>query len=157
MISLHGVDKLFQWDTGRCVEVDGKASYVHFAWQGARDPALVVQVRTIEGFRVAEIPNVLLQESRSIDSYAWADGGTLEHKRFKVIARAKPSDYVYVPTAVESVESVKEYVDERMKSIDYSTLQNKPSINGRVLDDGTELGDIGIVSADDSDIDEMFN
>ncbi len=116
-----------------------------------------MQVRAIDDLRVAEIPNVLLQESRAIDSYAWADGGTLEHKRFKVAARAKPSDYVYVPTAVESVESVKEYVDERMKSIDYSTLRNKPSINGRVLDDGTELGDIGIVSADDSDIDEMFN
>ena len=40
---------------------------------------------------------------------------------------------------------------------DYEELENLPSVNGVVLKGGLSLADLGIVEAQDSDIEELFN
>lgn len=93
---------LYQWDTGRKVGIapdEGiTITEVHFENPGA-SAALVVEPYMDEDKLVADIPNILLQQSQDIVVYAvtsTADGErTVCGRAFGVQARQKPEDYVY--------------------------------------------------------------
>lgn len=98
---LDGREQLYQWDSNRQLIVnDNSITEVHFC-NKTDDCSLVVTVK--DG--IADIPNVLLQNSYPIKAYAYInDGYTKIEQCFKVKARTKPSDYVYTETEVKRYE-----------------------------------------------------
>lgn len=106
---------VWQWDVDREVEARG-ADAVHFAHEGD-EQALVVAVG--EDGR-APIPNQLLQRAGTVSAWTYDDEleRTTAELLIPVAERAKPSDYVYTPTEVETVEGVKKWVEERIAEIE---------------------------------------
>lgn len=103
---------VWQWDSGRRVSAPGDEA--HFARPGD-DEALVVPV---DGDGLADVPSQLLQSAG--DLFCWAVEGdvTIGSTVIRVSARPRPSDYVYTPTEVETVEGVKAWVEERIAEIE---------------------------------------
>ena len=109
---LGGRDELFQWDINRQIIVsDASIDAVHFS-NRTDASALVVEVKEKNGLRVADIPNILLQESWDINVYGYCDGYyTKQAARIKVNPRTKPESYVYTETEVLNYNTVMEKID----------------------------------------------
>ena len=109
---LDGRDELFQWDINRQIIVsDASIDAVHFS-NRTEDSSLVVEVKEENGLRVADIPNILLQESWDINVYGYCDGYyTKQAARIKVNPRTKPESYVYTETEVLNYNTVMEKID----------------------------------------------
>ena len=110
---LDGRDELFQWDINRQIIVsDASIDAVHYS-NRTDDSALVVEVKEKNGLRVADIPNILLQESWDINVYGYCDGHyTKQAARIKVNPRTKPESYVYTETEVLNYNTVMEKIDK---------------------------------------------
>ena len=109
-----GRDYLYTWDLNRQVIVeDPSITEVHFC-NRTDDCALVVEVKDEDGLRVADIPNIILQQPWDIRVYAYCTGSyTRVEEVLKVKARCKPADYVYTETEVYTVEEhVARAIDE---------------------------------------------
>lgn len=167
-ISIVG-GKLWQWDLNRKVEITGSVdSQVHFAHRDSNKDAVAVAVeRLSDGRLVADIPNFMLQENATIDAYVWSDEHTQEYLLLKVNPRQRPSTYVYQPTAIVTFETltkeVREQLDDfrkQLEHIDYANIENKPTIEGVVLDGDLLMEDFGadtvVTSMSDTDIDSLF-
>ena len=108
----------WQWDANRklLVEDGGVCSQVHYC--NGSGEALVCVVRTEGEQRVADVPNILLQQAKPIKAYLYteaADGTrTRSSHRFTVLARSKPEGYVYTET--EALNYV--YLDNRLKDLE---------------------------------------
>lgn len=82
---------LYQWDTGRSVEVTNtNASHVHFANPG--DTKAVIM--ELSGSTV-KIPDYLFHTGKQLCVYAVVNGVTVEKKIFSVTKRERPEHYVY--------------------------------------------------------------
>lgn len=116
MINLIG-GLLYQWDTDRKVRIVPRegmtVNEVHFSHPCDAN-ALPVEPYTEDGEIRADIPNILLQKSKDIVAYVvmHTDNGerTVCSKRLPVMARAKPSDYVYTETEVKRYETLEKRV-----------------------------------------------
>ena len=110
---LDGRDELFQWDINRQIIVsDASIDAVHYS-NRTDDSALVVEVKEKNGLRVADIPNILLQESWDINVYGYCDGYyTKQAARIKVNPRTKPESYIYTETEVLNYNTVMEKIDK---------------------------------------------
>lgn len=97
--------ELWQWDTGRTVEVKAKpgctVDEVHF-FNGTTETALISIVENVDGVVEANIPNIFLQSANNLVVYSVmvdANGErTTESATFAVNKREKPDDYVYTET-----------------------------------------------------------
>ena len=120
MFSLvDGRNELYQWDIDRQVIVsDATVTEVHFC-NRTDDCSLVVEVKDDNGLRVANIPNILLQDNWNIRVYAYCSNYTKVEETFKVKARTKPSDYVYTETEVLNYQTLL----DRMNTIDENISQ----------------------------------
>lgn len=109
---LDGRDELFQWDINRQIIVsDASIDAVHFS-NRTDNFSLVVEVKEENGLRVADIPNILLQESWDINVYGYCNGYyTKQAARIKVNPRTKPESYVYTETEVLNYNTVMEKID----------------------------------------------
>ena len=109
---LDGRNELFQWDINRQIIVsDASIDAVHFS-NRTDDFSLVVEVKEENGLRVADIPNILLQESWDINVYGYCDGYyTKQAARIKVNPRTKPESYVYTETEVLNYNTVMEKIN----------------------------------------------
>lgn len=159
MIRLIG-GSLYQWDTGRRVEVNvpnkSAVSGVHFCHKND-DVALVVKPVMIDGILTAEIPNILLQQTHLLRVYvtiALENGEkTVCHNTFPLIVREKPDAYVYTETEILSYEKLSERIDELERN-GVSEAQIQAAI-GRYLDEnpvdisGVVKYDSGQVLTDD--------
>jgi hypothetical protein len=114
MFKIHdGRDIFYQWDTDRKIIVsDPSITEIHFS-NGTNNRALVVGVYEQDGARLANVPNVLLQERWDIMAYAYCgDCYTKQSARFKVNARPKPEDYIYEETEIKSLEYLENRIEE---------------------------------------------
>ena len=109
---LDGRTELFQWDINRQIIVsDASIDAVHYS-NRTDNSALVVEVKEKNGLRVADIPNILLQESWDINVYGYCNGYyTKQAARIKVNPRTKPESYVYTETEVLNYNTVMEKID----------------------------------------------
>lgn len=106
-----GREHFFQWDLNQKLIVnDESINEVHFC-NKTDECSLVVAVEEYEGERVANVPNVLLQDSWTIHAYAFAANYTKVEQCFKVVPRSKPADYVYTETEIASFEKIQEQVE----------------------------------------------
>lgn len=167
MIRIIG-NTLYQWDSNRQVlltDIDADANEVHFAQVCSHDNALVVEVKEDEdGNRLAYIPNSFLVQSKNIYCWTWGIDKTISFVTLYVTKRNKPSDFIYTPTEVITIEALKEWVRNQIESMkdivgnnDYVNLKNKPSIEGVELDGDRKLLEFGISLATNNDIDDMFD
>ena len=93
---------LYQWDTGRVVQIDPDTDYVihevHFATR-KMDFAYVVKTYTENGKTYCKIPNILLQQYYDIYCYEVRENDDGEETTsttiFKVTKRSRPLDYIY--------------------------------------------------------------
>ena len=97
-----GRENFYQWDTNRKILVDDTSiTEIHFC-NKTDDCSLVTEV--VDG--VANVPNILLQDDWDIRVYAFASDYTKLEKRFKVVRRTKPADYIYTETEVKRFEDL---------------------------------------------------
>lgn len=117
--------QLYQWDLNRKVIVsDTTICEVHFC-NRTSDCSLVVEPYWLDGVFVADIPNILLQDSRPIRVYAYCDDEyTLTEQQFTVKSRTKPTDYVYTQTEVITIQGVERRIDKLEETLeDYYTKE----------------------------------
>lgn len=116
-----GRTSFWQWDLGqRLVVADDVCCEVHFC-NDTTDCALVSAVYELDGKRVADVPNILLQTAAPLRVFAYAQSDneerTIHSEILTVIARTKPDDYVYteieVWTAEKAVEDALNAAKER--------------------------------------------
>lgn len=124
MLTLNdGRNELWQWDTGRKLEVDVDCSQVHFS---NKVFGRSIDVDVVDG--VATIPDILLQTDKDLN--VWAFVGTPENgytkisKVFKVNKRNKPSDYVFTPPEQTTLEEIKEKLDYLESIQDPDAIKN---------------------------------
>ena len=163
MLDLNdGRDELWQWDTGRTLDVDADCTQVHFSNNVF---GRSIDVDVVGG--VAIIPDILLQTDKDLN--VWAFSGTAENgytkisKTFKVNRRNKPSDYVFTPPDQTSLEEIKEKIDylesiqdpDAIKNAVNDYLEQNPveapvqSVNGKTGAVKLNAIDVGAISQDD--------
>ena len=98
-ILLDGRSELYQWELDRKVVVSNpEIVEVHFCNKNSTH-SLIVEVKEVDGKRIAEIPNILLQDIWPIMAYGQcAKCHVRDAATFNVVRRAKPDDYVYTET-----------------------------------------------------------
>lgn len=112
---LDGREYFYQWDINRQIKVnDTTITEIHFS-NKTDNEALVCDVYEENGLRVANVPNILLQQEWPIKVYAFATDYTKIEKTFKVIARTKPTDYVYTETEVATWDAFTENINATME------------------------------------------
>lgn len=119
LILSDGRKELWQWDLGRRATVTVDCDKVHFANLNYGE-SLTVEVKSGE----VEIPNKLLMNGADLLCWAFIEDEegayTKKEQTFRVIKRAKPSDYLYKETEIISAEKIlneaKEYADAAKSS-----------------------------------------
>lgn len=104
---LDGRIELYQWDLDRKVIVsDPTIHEVHFCNKNS-EHSLITEVYELEGQRVADIPNILLQDIWPIKAYGQCGECYVKAATtFNIVRRAKPDDYVYTETEIFRVEEL---------------------------------------------------
>ena len=163
MLELNdGRSELWQWDTGRTLDVDADCTQVHFSNNVF---GRSIDVDVVGG--VAIIPDILLQTDKDLN--VWAFSGTAENgftkisKTFKVNRRNKPADYVFTPPDQTSLEEIKERVSYLESMQDPGAIKNAvedyleknpveapvQSVNGKIGKVELTAKDVGAISQDD--------
>lgn len=120
-----GREHFYQWDLNRQILVtDPTIAEVHFC-NLTEDCSLVTEVKEIGGFLLADVPNILLQQSFDLHVYAYDGNATRYDAVFKVKPKSKPSDYVYTETEVKSYEALEARLDEiEEKGVSQEVVEN---------------------------------
>ena len=104
-----GRTSFWQWDTKqKLIVLNEEVTEVHFSNRNM-EHSIVRDVYELEGKRVCNVPDVVLQLPRNLVAYAYADGKTLKSVKFAVNKRPIPDDYV-----MENEEDI----DEKFTQID---------------------------------------
>ena len=107
----------YQWDTGQQLIVEGAdgCSEVHFSRRGDAT-AMTCKIREVTGSRVADVPNCLLQTDTPFTAYLFyrSEDGTETRlaKRFQVIRRSKPADYVHTEEEYRTFAGLEKRIEE---------------------------------------------
>ena len=95
-----GRTNFWQWDTGqKLIVLDDSVTEVHFS---NNDMSYSVQrgIYEIDGVRVCNVPNIILQSPKNIIVYAYIrddqSAYTTKTARFAVVKRQKPTGYIVV-------------------------------------------------------------
>lgn len=115
-----GRQLFYQWDLHRKLLVeDSSITQVHFSNQN-RGTALVLEVYELDGHRVVDVPNILLQDDRPLYAYAYLDDHTKLTVTFTVRSRPKPEEYEYTETEVLTFSKMMERAEEAANAADES-------------------------------------
>lgn len=117
MLKIYGnKESLWQWDTNQKLIVNALCDEVHFS-NAISVEALVCYVYDLDGLRLVNIPNILLQEDFDINVYVYDVEGKCTEGRelIKVNKRSKPADYVYTETEVKRYETLETRISELEK------------------------------------------
>ena len=111
MFSIYdGRQKFYQWDLDRKLIVDDNTiSEVHFC-NRTDECSLVCEVYDLDGLRVVNVPNVLLQTDWRINVYGYDVNYTKHNEVFEVERRSKPADYIYTETEIKNYDDLAERI-----------------------------------------------
>lgn len=124
-----GRTSFWQWDTKqKLIVLDDSVTEVHFSNRNM-EHSITRDVYELEGKRVCNVPDIILQLPRNLVAYACADGKTLKSVKFAVIKRPIPDDYV---------AEKEEDIDEKFTQIDVAleALNEKKADNIHYDEDG---------------------
>lgn len=118
MLTLNdGRSELWQWDTGRKLNVDADCTQVHFS---NKVFGRSIDVDVVDGLAI--IPDILLQTDKDLTAWAFVgnaeNGYTKISKVFKVNKRNKPADYVFTATDQTTLGDILDRIED---------LENRPS------------------------------
>ena len=113
-----GRPAFWQWDQGRQLLVgDEICTEVHFC-NGTSDGSLKREIYELDGERVVNVPDVILQTARSFSVYGYvkdeSGGYTKCAVRFSVHPQTKPADYIYTEDEVKTWDDL----DERIQALE---------------------------------------
>lgn len=107
-----GRSQFYQWDIDRKLIVeDATINEVHFC-NRTDECSLICEVYELDGLRVANVPNILLQDNWRINVYAYDTNYTKHSEVFEVVKRSKPADYVYTETEIKNYDELLVRLDE---------------------------------------------
>jgi hypothetical protein len=106
----------YQWDLDRRIELPNVAvgTEVHFYSQDETEGLKVLSYEK-NGVVYANVPNILLQMAGSLKVYVWPTY-TTQYAKITVIARPKPSSYVYTETEVLNYVTLEKRIAELEKN-----------------------------------------
>lgn len=112
-----GRDTFYQWDLNQKITSNEftVGEEIHFT-NPKQQSALVVLAYEFDDKVVADVPNILLQNSYPITAYRYVFNGnssyTLDEHTFGVEQRPKPDSYVYSETEIYTLKTVIEEIKE---------------------------------------------
>ena len=116
-----GREHFWQWDLNqRLIVEDPTINEVHFSNRADKD-SLVVEVYEENSLRLANVPNILLQEDLKIKVYAYSVDHTKHEAWFYVATKSKPADYVYTETEVKDYNSLLDKMNGKVDKSDILT------------------------------------
>lgn len=116
-----GREHFWQWDLNQKLIVeDPTINEVHFSNRADKD-SLPVEVYEENGLRLANVPNILLQEDLKIKAYGYSVDHTKHEAWFYVTAKSKPADYVYTETEVKDYNSLLDKISGKVDKSDILT------------------------------------
>ena len=130
MFSIYdGRSEFYQWDIDRKLIVnDETIKQVHFC-NRTDDCSLVCEVYELDGVRVVDVPNILLQTDWRINVYGYDVNYTKHSDCFKVNARTKPTSYVYTETELYNYTIAIEAAREAEQHAENAEAQAEASAN----------------------------
>lgn len=142
-----GREHFYQWDIDRQLVVEDKSIVqVHFC-NRTGDLALVCECYELDGNWVANVPNILLQDSWRLRVYAYDGNATRFDAYFDIKAKTKPEDYVYTETEVLNYNTllerineidaniagvVEDYLKENPVEVDLSNYYDKSEVDAKI-------------------------
>lgn len=116
-----GREHFWQWDLNQKLIVeDPTINEVHFSNRADKD-SLPVEVYEENGLRLANVPNIFLQEDLKIKAYGYSVDHTKHEAWFYVTAKSKPADYVYTETEVKDYNSLLDKISGKVDKSDILT------------------------------------
>ena len=116
-----GREHFWQWDLNQKLIVeDPTINEVHFSNRADED-SLPVDVYEENGLRLANVPNILLQEDLKIKAYAYSVDHTKHEAWFYVTTKSKPADYVYTETEVKTYDNLLNQINGKVDKSDILT------------------------------------
>lgn len=123
---LDGREHFYQWDIDRKIIVlDDDITEVHFC-NRTDDCSLVCEVYSIDGIRLVNVPNILLQNDWRINVYAYDKNYTKHSECFKVVKRSKPTDYIYTETEIKRYGDL----EERIAALEENGIPSDVDLTG---------------------------
>lgn len=152
----NGREHFFQWDANQKVIInEPTATEAHFC-NRTDDCSLVCEIYEEDGLRVANVPNILLQQDWDIRVYIYCSDYTKIEKRFAVNRRSKPADYVYTETETKTYGTLENRIyaleDEDIKlnrRIDEAEAIAKGATSGKVYNSYATM--VAALNAADAD------
>ena len=158
-----GRETFYQWDINqKLIVADDSITEVHFS-NRTDNLSLVRDIYNEGDLRVVFVPNVLLQTNWPIKVYAYRKDHTEVSETFKVIAKAKPQDYVYTPDEVKTWEELNDRITALEQSgvsaeviakavedylAEHPIAGNIVSVNGQTGEVVLTASDVGALPAD---------
>lgn len=135
---LNGREHFYQWDANQKLVIDDDVvKEVHYD-NGTGD-ALVCGVYDLDGVRVADVPNILLQTYWDIKVYAACEDCVRYARTIKVEKRNRPDDYVYTETNIKRYEDLEKRIEK---------LETYGGNNGGVLSINGKMGVVELTAND---------
>lgn len=117
-----GREHFWQWDLNQKLIVeDPTINEVHFSNRADED-SLPVEVYEENGLRLANVPNILLQEDLKIKAYGYSVDHTKHEAWFYVTTKSKPADYIYTETEVKDYNSLLDKISKKVDKSDILTV-----------------------------------
>lgn len=133
MFSIYdGRESFYQWDLDRkLIVADDTINQVHFC-NKTDDCSLVCEVYTENGKRLVNVPNILLQTDWKIRVYGYDTNYTKHYATFGVVARTKPTDYVYTETEVRTWDELNNKIIETKEELDNRITDTKGELEQKI-------------------------
>lgn len=153
----HEEERIYQWDIDKVLEIIQPSGYevkeVHFQHCNVKD-AYVLEVYEEAGVKLVKIPNILLQSSAPIKAWLTDGERTICGQILTVIARAKPSDYVYTETEIKRYETLEARIEDLENSIKNGNLD--VDLSGIEADIDSLQEDVSKLSEDKADKENTY-
>lgn len=146
-----GRTSFWQWDTKqKLIVLDESVTEVHFSNRDMNH-SITRNVYELEGKRVCNVPDIILQLPRNLVAYAYADGKTVKSVKFAVIKRPIPDDYVAEKEEdIDDISRRLEALESALKDISANQLRKFVSIEDAEAwaQESKEFGTVIVVRID---------
>lgn len=107
---LDGRSHFYQWDLDRkLIVLDKTINKVYFC-NRMSNCSIVRNVYEVNGMRLVDVPNIVLQESFKMNVYGFDKNYTKHSAVFEIIFRTRPEDYVYTEEELKVWDELEERV-----------------------------------------------
>lgn len=119
-----GRTSFWQWDTKqKLIVLDESVTEVHFSNRDMNH-SITRNVYELDGKRVCNVPDIILQLPRNLVAYAYADGKTIKSVKFAVVKRPIPDGYVIdQEEEIDDITRRLEVLENALKDISTSQLR----------------------------------